>query len=286
MGHRPFFVLAGHLTRQGIAVLRCDDRGVAKSSGDHMTATTPDFADDARAQLAWLRQRKEVNPKRTGIIGHSEGGIVAPMVAAKDSEMAFIVLLAGVGVPMKDLLLRQMEDMAWLEGGDEKKVARSIRRGGREVLRLLTENLDDAAVEKRLREMQEEARREMTPEELAKAAPVETTIAMSMSRIRSPWHRWAAAYDPAPTLRAVKCPVLAINGEKDCQVAAQENIEGIARGLAAGGNTNVKTEIFPKLNHLFQTCQTDSVKEYGEIEETMSPAALTMVAEWILKVGE
>lgn len=282
MGHRPFLVLADHLARQGIAVLRCDDRGVAKSSGDHMKATTADFADDARAQIAWLRQRKEVDPKRTGIIGHSEGGIVAPMVAAKDSEIAFIVLLAGVGVPMKDLLMRQMEDMARLEGGDERKVARSIRQG-REVLQMLTENLDDAAVEKRLREMLEEARREMTPEELAKAAPVETTVAMGMGRIRSPWQRWAIAYDPAPALRAVKCPVLAINGEKDCQVAAKENIEGIARALAAGGNKNVNTEIFPKLNHLFQTCQTGALKEYGEIEETMSPAVLTMVADWILK---
>lgn len=284
MGHRPFFVLADHLTRQGIAVLRCDDRGFAKSSGDHMTATTPDFADDARAQLAWLRQRKEVDPKRTGIIGHSEGGIVAPMVAAKDNEIAFIVLLAGVGVPMKNLLMRQMEDMARLEGGDEKKVARSII-AGREILRLLTENLDDAAIEKRLRELQEESRREMTPEELAKAAPIETTIAMGMARIRSPWQRWAIRYDPAPALRAVKCPVLAINGEKDCQVAAKENIEGIARALADGGNKNVKTEIFLKLNHLFQTCQTGSVKEYGEIEETMSPTVLAMIADWILKVG-
>jgi pimeloyl-ACP methyl ester carboxylesterase len=198
--------------------------------------------------------------------------------------MAFIVLLAGVGVPMKDLLLRQMEDMARLEGGDEKKAALSIRLG-REVLRLLTEDLNDAAVEKRLRELQEEARREMTPNEIAKAAPIETAIAMGLARIRSPWQRWAVRYDPAPALRAVKCPVLAINGEKDCQVAAKENVEGMARELAAGGNKNVKTAILPNLNHLFQTCQTGELKEYGEIEETMSPAVLTMVADWILKVG-
>jgi uncharacterized protein len=283
MGHRPFLVLADHLTRQGIAVLRHDDRGVGRSTGNHATATTADFADDTRDALAWLRARKEVDPKRTGLIGHSEGGIIAPLVAAKEPGTAFIVLLAGVGVPMKDLLLRQVQDFARLDKADEARMAAMVEQA-REIHRMLVEELDDATLEKRVRAMVAKARSRLSPEELARAGDEESSVAMSLQQIRLPWQRWAIRYDPAPTLRSVNCPVLALNGDKDIQVAATENIEAIARGLTAGGNTKVKTAILPGLNHLFQTCQTGALSEYGEIEETMSPAALTMVSEWIKQI--
>ncbi len=280
MGHRPFAVLADHLTRQGIAALRCDDRGVARSTGNFAISTTADFADDTRAQVAWLRARPEIDKRRVGLVGHSEGGIVAPMVAAQDKDVAFIVLLSGVGVPMKELLVRQMVDGTRLKTTDPKKIARTEAMG-HEVVALLTEDLDDAALEKRLREKVTASFAELTPAERAEGADLESVISSLLPLLRSPWQRWIVRYDPAPNLRAVKCPVLALNGEKDVQVAAKENLEAIARELAAGGNKTVKTAALPNLNHLFQHCQTGAISEYGEIEETMSPEVLTLVSDWI-----
>ncbi len=280
MGHRPFAVLADHLTRQGIAVLRCDDRGVAHSTGSFAAATTADFADDARAQLAWLRARPEIDKRRIGLVGHSEGGIIAPFVAAQDKDVAFIVLLSGVGVPMKDLLVRQMVDMARLKTTDPKKLARA-EAIGREMSALLTEDMDDATLEKRVREKITASMAELTPEERAESGEIESIIAKLLPKLRSPWQRWIVRYDPAPNLRAVKCPVLAINGKKDVQVAWRENLEAISRELAAGGNKRVKIAALANLNHLFQHCETGAIKEYGEIEETMSPEVLTLVSDWI-----
>jgi pimeloyl-ACP methyl ester carboxylesterase len=281
MGHRPFLVLADHLTRAGIAVLRCDDRGVGKSSGNFAQATHPDFVADALAAVAWLQLRKEIDPRRIGLIGHSEGGIVAPLAAAeKPQDIAFLVLLAGVGVPMDELLVRQGRDIGRVMGASEDMLTKNAA-AQRELLPLLKEATDTAAAEKLAQEITAKHLAEYTPEQRQAMGLTEATIARQSKMAASPWFRRLLAHDPRPTLLQVKCPVLAVNGENDLQVAAKENLTAIREALTAGGNTRVKTVEFPGLNHLFQTSATGAITEYGRIEETISPAVLELVADWI-----
>lgn len=284
MGHRPFLVLADYLTRHGVAVLRYDDRGVGQSTGTFASGTTVDFAEDARAAVAWLRTRPEIDAGRLGIVGHSEGGTVAPLVAAADRQVAFIVLLAGVGVPMPKLLVRQTEDIARAMGKSDEQIARATKPL-REILALLEAHADEGTLNQRVDELVEEAWQAMTPDERKQAGELDLPKLRARTRaFLSPQMRALAMLDPVPALRRVRCPVLALNGEKDLQVACRENLEGIAAALSAGGNRRVKTVALPGLNHLFQTCQSGAPSEYGEIEETLSPAALTLVSDWIDEV--
>lgn len=281
MGHRPFLVLADHLTRQGIAVLRYDDRGVGKSTGIFATATHHDFVTDALAAVAWLKTRKDIDPKRLGLVGHSEGGIVAPLAAVKQpADIAFIVLLAGVGVPVDELLVRQGQDIARVMGADAETLRKSAE-SQRAVFALLKQGHDRPVMEQKLRELFRQQMAEVTDEQRQALGYTDTMIEGQLQTVLTPWFRELLAYDPRPALREVKCPVLAINGEKDLQVAAQDNLSAIREALHAGGNTRVTTREFPGLNHLFQTCTTGAVAEYGQIEETFNPVALVAVSDWI-----
>jgi pimeloyl-ACP methyl ester carboxylesterase len=283
MGHRPFLVLADYLTRQGVAVLRCDDRGVGGSSGDFSKATVKDFADDVLAQIAFLRSRKEVDPERIGLIGHSEGGIIAPLVAVKSKEVSFIVSLAGVGVPMEQLLARQARDIARVMGAGEDIISKNAALQS-EIFKIAKEQKDPAVAEASVRKLIRDQLREF-PEEQRKAMGLsEAAIEVQIKMVLSLWFRDLLTYDPRATLKAVKCPVLALNGEKDLQVAAKENLAAIREALAAGGNQKVKTVELPGLNHLFQTCQTGAIAEYGQIEETFNLAAMKLVSDWIREV--
>jgi len=284
MGHRPFLVLADYLTRRGIAVLRCDDRGTAGSTGDFSKATDADFVQDTQAQLAYLLTRKEIDPKRIGLVGHSEGGIIAPRVAATSREAAFIVLLAGVGVPMEELLVRQGRDLALAMGASEETAAQSAA-AQREVFEAVKLERDPAATEAAVRKLVREQLASFTAEQRQALGFSDDMVDAQIKMVLSPWFRDLVAYDPRPTLKAVKCPVLAINGEKDLQVAAQDNLPAIREALAAGGNHDVKTVALPGLNHLFQSCQTGAVSEYAQIDETFNPAALQVVADWIQEVA-
>ena len=281
LGHRPFLVLADHLTRQGIAVLRYDDRGVGKSTGNFGTATHNDFVTDALAALAWLKARKEIDPKRIGLVGHSEGGIIAPLAAVKQpADIAFLVMLAGVGVPLDELLVRQGQDIARVMGADATTLEKSAG-AQRAIFKLLKEPLDRPALEQKLRELFHQQLAELTDEQRKALGYTDTMIESQLQTVLTPWFRELLAYDPRPTLRQVRCPVLAINGEKDLQVAAKENLEAIAGALKAGGNPKGFTREFAGLNHLFQSCTTGAVSEYGLIEETFNPEALKFVADWI-----
>lgn len=281
MGHRSFFVLADHLTRAGLAVLRYDDRGIGKSTGDFGKATHLDFVDDALAAVAWLKTRKEIDPRRIGLLGHSEGGIVASLAAVKrPGDIAFLVLLAGVGVPMDELLIRQGIDLARVRGAGEDTVAKSAA-AQRALFALLKQATDGAAAEKLVQEITAKQLTEYTPEQRKALGLSETMIANQSKIAASPWFRQLLAYDPRPTLRQVQCPLLAINGEKDQQVSAKENLAAIREAVTAGGNPRVKTVEFPGLNHLFQTCATGAISEYGQIEETIAPIVLGRVSDWI-----
>ncbi len=281
MGHRPFLVLADHLTRQGFAVLRCDDRGTGKSTGNFAIATDTDFVEDALSCVAWLKGRREIDPKRIGLVGHSEGGVVAPLAAVKQpGDIAFIVMLAGVGVPMEELLIRQGIDMGRVMGQSEADAGLNAITQ-RESFELIKKATSGEQVEKIIREAAARQIQKLTPEQCMAPGVTEDVIAGQAKAAAAPWFRQLLAYDPRPTLMRVKCPVLAVNGEKDLQVAAKENLAAIRGALHAGGNEDFKIVEFPGLNHLFQTCTSGAVSEYGQIEETFSPMALKVVGEWL-----
>jgi hypothetical protein len=269
LGHRPFFVLADYLTRKGIVVLRADDRGFGKSTGSFAAATTADFATDAEAAVAYLKTRGEVDAKKIGLIGHSEGGIIAPMVAARNSDVAFIVMMAGPGVPGDQILPEQHRLIAEANGTSPTQAEKDAAQE-KKLLAYVESEKDDAVLDKGLRE------------KLAGAVP-EAQLGVAVHQLTSPWMKFFLTYDPVPTLEKVKCPVLAINGEKDLQVPPKQNLPPIRKALAASGNKNYEVDELPGLNHLFQTATTGSVNEYAEIEETMSPVAMEKMASWILK---
>jgi hypothetical protein len=266
-GHRPFLVLSDFLTRHGIAVLRADDRGVAKSTGNFQAATTADFATDAEAGLAYLKTRPEVNPRKIGLIGHSEGGMIAPMVAARNPDVAFIVMLAGPGVPGDEILPAQLLLIAQANG-TPRAVAEKQAAEQRELDAILTGGGDDAAIAKKLRDKVSEGL-------------LDPQIEAQINTVNTPWFRYFLKYDPAQDLRKVQCPVLALNGERDLQVPPRLNLPAIRKALEESGNKNVEVDELPGLNHLFQTAKTGAPGEYIEIEETMSPAVLDKIAAWI-----
>ncbi|HSF89118.1 MAG TPA: alpha/beta fold hydrolase [Saprospiraceae bacterium] len=280
LGHKPFLVLSDYLTRNGIAVLRYDDRGTASSKGNFGTATSKDFATDVEAGVTYLMGRKEIDKKKIGLIGHSEGGIVAPMVAANSKKIAFIVLLAGTGIPGGELLLLQQaliskvygvsdEDLA--KSNDYNKGAYAIVSASSNIEQLKTDLT--AYYNTRFKDNPDFVVPEgMTGDELIKSM---------VDQLANPWMQFFIQYDPAPTLEKVKCPVLALNGEKDLQVPPKENLGAIEAALKKGGNKKVTTQELPGLNHLFQECTTGSPEEYSTIEQTMSPAALMQILTWV-----
>lgn len=269
-GHKPFLVLADHLTRKGIAVLRVDDRGIGKSTGDLATATTADLATDAEAGLAYLKTRPEIDARRIGLIGHSEGGIIAPMIAARNHDVAFIVMMAGSGVPGDELLVTQAELTNEAAGMSHEKAMKVGAEAG-EILAIFRQNPDPAAFKKAVKE------------KFATQLPDTPGLAM-IKALEIPWLRYFVIYDPAPALRKVTCPVLALNGEKDLQVSPKQNLPAIRSALEAGGNKNFEIDELPGLNHLFQTAKTGSLREYSQIDETIATVALEKVSGWILKL--
>jgi len=269
LGHKPFLILSDYLTRHGIAVLRADDRGTAKSTGDFSKATTADFATDTEAGVAYLKTRAEVDAHKIGLIGHSEGGVIAPMIAARNHDVAFIVMMAGTGVPGDEILVAQGEAIEVAGGKSPEEAAKNAAKE-KEMLTLVETEKDDAVLQKELKE------------KMAGEVP-EAQIGLQISQITSVWFRYFLTYDPATALRKVTCPVLAINGALDKQVLPSQNLPPIRKALAESGNPHVEVDELPGLNHLFQTAKTGSPAEYAQIEETMSPVALDKVATWILK---
>lgn len=279
LGHKPFLVLSDYLTKNGIAVLRYDDRGIAESKGNFKTATTADFADDAAAAVAYLQTRKEINPKKIGLMGHSEGGVIAPMVASSNKVVSFIVLLAGTGIPGDALLLLQKALIERAEGTPEVDIQKgqTANRGAFEIVKnaKTTEQLKTNLT---LYYQQMEDKKPTTDDE---KATNDQEIQSIVNQLSSPWMQYFIKYDPATALEKVKCPVLAINGAKDLQVPPTENLAAIKTALAKSNNKNVTTKVFPNLNHLFQECATGSPSEYADIQQTFSPTAMTAVLEWI-----
>ncbi len=278
MGHKPFYVLADFLTKNGYAVLRYDDRGVGKSTGDFGSSTSEDFASDVKAAIKYLINKKEVNSNKIGLVGHSEGGLIAPMVAATSSDVAFIISLAGPGLPGDEILLLQQKLIGKASGIQEEKLMEN-EKINREVFELIKKSNNKEVLKNKISILLNSIPDKDIPNGISK----DEFINQQIKQILNPWMQYFIKYDPRPALSKVKCPVLALNGEKDLQVPAQENINSIKDLLIKAGNKNVTTQILPGLNHLFQECKTGSPDEYATIEQTISPIAMDAMLEWLKK---
>lgn len=281
LGHKPFLVLADYLTRRGIAVLRVDDRGVGGSTGKLNDATTADLAEDVLLGVEFLKSRTDIDPRRIGLIGHSEGGLIAPIAATRSSDVAFIVLIAGPGTTGEQILYAQGSLILKAAGASEEKVAH--QRQLQEKMFAAVKQKDNAEADKQLSEIFAAELDQLSDAEKKAVGNASAAAEVQRKAILTPWFRYFLTYDPRPTLAQVKCPVLAVIGERDLQVPPKENLPEIEKALKSGGNKEFTIRELPGLNHLLQTCKTGSPTEYAEIEETMSPAALELIGDWIVK---
>lgn len=284
MNHRPFLVLSDHLTRKGIAVLRYDDRGVAESKGDFASATSKDFANDAAAAVAYLKSRADMKEKKIGLMGHSEGGMIAPIVASENKEIDFIALLAGPGTEIPELLTQQAYLIGKANGMPEKSLKKN-QEGSLKIYKLMNQypELSKEELKAKLEGLLGEIYEGLEKNEQEEIGSKEAFFESQTKVILSPWFRFFMSFNPADYLSKVSCPVLAINGELDLQVPSKENLEAIEKALKKAGNKNYLIKEFPSLNHLFQTATTGSPDEYKEIEETFNPEALSFISDWVLK---
>ncbi len=283
-GFRLFRVIADHLTRRGIAVLRCDDRGFG-GQGTMGAATSADFAGDTVAQARFLSGRAEIDPLRIGLLGHSEGGLIAPM-AGRRHPFAFMVLMAGTAVRGADVILEQLQRISRADGAGEEAIAEDLALQ-RRVFALLPVPQGESELEKILLQ---QARRglEQMPAEQRQAisdaeAYVKTVAAAQLVTLRSPWFRYFLDYDPAPALAALSCPVLALFGGKDTQVVPAQNMPVMERAFRNGGNQDVTFKVFPEANHLFQKAETGSPSEYAALEKMFVPGFLETLSSWIVE---
>ena len=277
-GHKIFLLLADTLTRRGIAVLRYDKRGVSKSTGSYAVATTADFAADADAAVNFLKTQAVIDPKRIGLVGHSEGGVIAPLVASEHpADIAFVVLLAGPGMSGEKILLAQQVLTGKAEGATDADIQKNATVS-KKVFDLDAQEPNPAVFQAKAQKIILAA---LTPEDKVEVGDPVQFAQKQIHTFLSPWFRYFLTYNPAPALRATHCPVLALDGSQDVQVPPAEDLAAISAALKSGGNTDVTIKELPRLNHLFQTCTTGSPSEYAKISETMAPVALTTIGDWI-----
>jgi hypothetical protein len=266
--HKPFLVLADHLTRLGIAVLRVDKRGVGQTTGDFAEATLLDLAEDVHAGVQYLKTRTEIDPKHIGLLGHSEGGVVGPILASQSSDIAFLVMLAGLGQNNGEIIIFQKLLAAKAQGADESTLA-TMRSWYERLYAVVREDTDTATAEKKIRALHAT----LTAAEKEKIGWPDSSLDHEIADQLGRHWRYDLRHDPRATLMKVRCPVLALGGEKDMQVPAKENLAIIEEALKAGGNTRFTVREFPGLTHGFNTAHT---------EETMSPLVLQTISDWII----
>jgi len=276
-GHKLFWVIADYFARNGIAVLRVDDRGVGGSEGKIAESTSEDFAGDALAGVAFLKNRKEINPDKIGLIGHSEGGLIAPIAADLSSDVSFFIMMAGPGMVGEEILYEQ-NDLALKAAGMPDYAINQNRMIQKKLFDILKNESDSTQRIEKLRIALSQGFYPGMNEQMKKA--VDDKIA----GFNNNWFMYFLTYDPQPKLAKVKCPVLALNGVKDLQVPVS-NLDSIKKAVTEGGNQNIKTIAFDNLNHLFQNCETGAISEYSQIEETIDPEVLEIMKDWILEVA-
>ncbi len=288
LGFKPFEILADYFTRNGIAVLRYDDRGVGESTGKNVSEyTTEDFAGDVIEAVKYLESRKDIRDDQIGVLGHSEGGIVGPLAAVKYPKIAFVICMAGTGVNGREIILEQSKLIALADSSAKKEeVEKDIE--------FLKEALDAAVsgngwdiVKKKSRIKLEEEYDKMSEEEKNsiqdKEKWISSAVDMRLNTLTSPWMKYFLTYEPAPVLENVKCPVLLLFGGKDLQVPPHQNEKPMSDALKKGGNKHFDVKIFPDANHLFQEAQTGSPSEYGSLKKEFVTGFTDYVTNWILK---
>jgi len=279
MTHKPFLVLSDDLTRKGIAVLRYDDRGFGESTGDFSKATTADFAQDVLSAVRYLKSRKDIDIEQIGLIGHSEGGIIAPLAANQTSDISFMVSLAGTGIPGSEVSVMQSKSLRPFPVPDEETFEKNVRK-----------SIKIASSDKEISQKRKEllAHNEAYLAAILKSlgAPDENISKFIKNEIESvlkPWNTYFFNYNPAEEFEKLRIPVLSLNGSKDTQVDATVNQKAIRQALIKGKNEDYKIVELENLNHLFQECETCKIDEYQKIEQTISPIALKEISTWILE---
>jgi uncharacterized protein len=285
MEHKPFAVIADALTKQGFAVLRVDDRGTGKSTGKVVNATSEDFSKDVEAGIAYLGTRAMIDKSRLGLIGHSEGGLIADLVAAKNKDINFVVMLAGPGVKGSELLGEQAEAILKSQGVSAD-AAQAYRSFYLQMINAVVNSKDTAEAynlawrdyENWKQSSTQTQRNQIGYNDDANSARI---IHSLIAQLSQPWFIYFFKSDPAELITQMQAKVLALNGDKDLQVASKQNLPGIEAALQKSKSKVYLTKQLPGLNHLFQTCKTCTVAEYGELEETFSPLALNEMITWL-----
>lgn len=272
-GHKPFLDIANYFTSKGIAVLMYDDRGVGESEGDFQSATTFDLANDAEAAFDFLESRSEVNKDKVGLIGHSEGGIIAPIIASRRKDVGFIGLLAGPGLRGDSLMLLQKKLIETQMGINELQVefGQKMLRGAYDII--IDETIEDSVLRDSISAYFSNSYGTLIPED---------QVEVIVEQLSSPWFVGFVRLDPYKYLKDVKCPVFALNGELDLQVPPKENLKAIKDALS--GNDNVQIKEYKSMNHMFQECETGAISEYGTIDHAISSKVLKDISKWILKL--
>ena len=276
LDHKPFWIIADHFSRQGIAVLRYDDRGTAKSTGDFGSATTADLANDAEAAFDFLRGQDGIDTSRMGICGHSEGGMIAPIVAARNENVSYIVLMAGTGVNGAEILKNQSQLILEAMGTSEQDLEINAQVQSELIKLALKQPLEKEAFVQQASELVQKLMPSNSEDES------KSVVERAWIQLSSPWCQYFMMYEPAESLRQLKCSVLALNGEKDLQVDPDLNLPAIEAALEKSKTTDYEIVRFPNMNHLFQTCESGLMKEYSTIEQTIDPRVLKKMSTWIL----
>ncbi len=285
LGHKPFFVIADYFTNKGIAVLRVDDRGVGQSGGNFATSTNMDFATDVEAAVEFLRGHQNINQDQKGLLGHSEGGMIAPIVAAKDEDISFIIILAGPALSGEEVLLTQLVKIMEVENAD-KEVIELMLRDQKNVYNIFKNQPDKQKAADEIREYLTKQAKTIPEEKHSTLGYDKTSIEISAVQLTTPWFRYFLAFNPEKYLSKVECPVFALFGEKDVQITATENVEAIEKIIKKHKKTNIEVKVYPDKNHLFQNANTGAVLEYALIEETICTDVLKDMTNWIWKILE
>jgi pimeloyl-ACP methyl ester carboxylesterase len=283
--HKPFALIADYLTKRGIGVLRVDDRGIGQTTGDFDTSSSEDFAKDVEAGIKYLQSREDVDSKHIGLIGHSEGGMIAPMVTARDKDVTFIVMLAGTAVT--GAAINDYQNVLPLEKtGFKKDIIQKFLDLHHALTAAATSSVNEDDYKKEVSKIYYEWKKKQSPETLdalikASDEQVVSSLQSKYSAFHSKWWKFFLVHDPAKDLEKLSVPVLALNGEKDIQVDPKINLPLIETALKKSKSKNYKTVELPGLNHLFQHCKKCTIEEYGELEETFAPEALKIMGDWI-----
>jgi uncharacterized protein len=288
LGHKSFAVIADYLTRKGYLVMRVDDRGTGLSTGNFKLSTSYDFAKDVNNHIDFLKKRSDVDLKKIGLLGHSEGGMIAPLVASSRKDIAFVILLAGPGIPIGQLMAGQNAAILKSSGIDSI-AAKSYSEFFGKVMPKIAAAPDSITARTILKagldnwRAGENRNRVVATTGIFDEKSENNYINQVVKQIYSPWFRAFLLFDPQPYLKKLNCKLLALNGDKDIQVLAGANLQGIQQSLEAGGNTSFTIALMPGLNHLFQTCKACTATEYGVLTESFSATALDKIGNWLQK---